>query len=888
MSSNAPLAKMGVLFGLEDGQFQKGLKSVDKTLGRFAYKTKKHGETLTRNISLPLAGLIGVAGKFSLDFESSFTGVRKTVNATEDELADLRKGILDMSKVMPTSANNIASVAESAGQLGIQTPAILGFTKTMVMLGDTTDIVADQAAANAAKIANIMDTPQTQFSNMGSTIVDLGNNYATTESQILDMTLRVAAAGKISKMAQSDIFAISTALSSVGVNAESGGTAAQKGILAINDAVASGGKELDIFASTSGMTASEFSKAWKEDSGKAFAAFINGLGKSGDNATTILSEVGLNSERTRTAFLSLANAGDLINRTLDTGRTAWKENIALTKEAELRYGTGASKIEVFKNKLFSVGVTIGDIVIPPFLELLDNADLLFEGFEKLSLGSQKLIVKAAGIAIALGPTLIIVAKLASALRILTGGKLLASLGLLTNPITLTITAVAGLAFAIYKYWDEITHLFSSEGPAFLDPVRRAFASLVRFAKSKFEILKTISQTALTLLAGFWDKFGVHIVQGFKTVFVTIGSILSIGLETLSTLLDIWSGRWLTDWDGFLTDAESSFSNTFGKDGYLSKMAKSWWDSFVNNDPLVKAGNWISSLFGIENGALQTAGKEAKEESQQTADSITSIFQGLSDKLKNIDLSLPSLFGGGEDVKPIDIESLAAPNIKLGNYEIPPLDLSKYKVSVKEFESVNDQNNEKFKKYSEDLANNIAPMIGLALGDIAGSFIESTAALAISGGSMKTVFYGVMSSLADLAIRVGKIAIGVGIAIEGIKKALQTLNPFAAIAGGIALVALGSIAKSALAKAAESSSDSKNQSRNNIPSFANGGIVSGRVLAEVGEYAGARHNPEVIAPLDKLKGLIGGSGQEQLQPIVINMDGRQVYKGLVKVENRIRR
>jgi hypothetical protein len=39
-------------------------------------------------------------------------------------------------------------------------------------------------------------------------------------------------------------------------------------------------------------------------------------------------------------------------------------------------------------------------------------------------------------------------------------------------------------------------------------------------------------------------------------------------------------------------------------------------------------------------------------------------------------------------------------------------------------------------------------------------------------------------------------------------------------------------------------------------FANGGIVSGPTLGLMGEYPGARNNPEVVAPLDKLKGMMG--------------------------------
>jgi hypothetical protein len=109
----------------------------------------------------------------------------------------------------------------------------------------------------------------------------------------------------------------------------------------------------------------------------------------------------------------------------------------------------------------------------------------------------------------------------------------------------------------------------------------------------------------------------------------------------------------------------------------------------------------------------------------------------------------------------------------------------------------------------------------------------------------------LETFGNVAIRLGKLAISIGLAVEGIKKALTNLNPGPALVAGIALIALGTIAKSAAANIAESAGS-------NGEAFADGGIVSGPVNALVGEYAGARSNPEVIAPLDKLKSMLGDS------------------------------
>jgi len=103
-------------------------------------------------------------------------------------------------------------------------------------------------------------------------------------------------------------------------------------------------------------------------------------------------------------------------------------------------------------------------------------------------------------------------------------------------------------------------------------------------------------------------------------------------------------------------------------------------------------------------------------------------------------------------------------------------------------------------------------------DFAGTFNDTFSSLAenfgqfmgdiISGTSGFQDFGNViLASLGDLAIRVGKMAIATGLAVSGIKKALQSLNPGVAIAAGIALVALGSAIKGALSNAANGSGSS---------------------------------------------------------------------------------
>lgn len=318
-------------------------------------------------------------------FESAFAGVLKTVDGTKEQLAGLRTGILDMSKELPASANEIAGVAEAAGQLGIQTENVLGFTKSMIDLGESTNLSANEAATALARFANIMQMPQTEFSKLGSVIVDLGNNFATTEAEIVAMSLRIAGAGKQANMTEADIMGIATSLSSLGIEAEAGGTAISKVITDINVAVQTGSAELDNYAYVAGMSASQFKAAFEEDAAGALAMFIEGLGtmdERGGSAILTLQDMGIEEIRMRDALLRSAGAQDLMTEAIQTGNEAWDENKALTEEAAKRYETLESRADMLKNRIEGIATTFYDDMMPALSDALDNFNKLFDTLEK--------------------------------------------------------------------------------------------------------------------------------------------------------------------------------------------------------------------------------------------------------------------------------------------------------------------------------------------------------------------------------------------------------------------------------------------------------------------------------------------------------------------------
>ena len=280
---------------------------------------------------------------------------------------------IDANRPEPIKYLQIAlfPVPTQAGQLGIQKDALLDFTEIMTMLGTATNMTADEAATALARFANITGMATDNYGRLGSVIVDLGNNFATTESEIVAMGTRLASAGKLAGLTEPEIMALAAAMSSVGIEAEAGGTAMTQTLNAIEKAVAKGGDDLAEFARIAGMSSEEFSSAWKNDAMSALTSFIGGLGKldeQGESTVLVLEDLGLTGIRQSNMLKALGLAADQMTGAVNTANTAWQQNTALTNEANKRYATAQSRLTMMQNAYNNLKVAIGDAYTPALSE----------------------------------------------------------------------------------------------------------------------------------------------------------------------------------------------------------------------------------------------------------------------------------------------------------------------------------------------------------------------------------------------------------------------------------------------------------------------------------------------------------------------------------------
>ena len=582
----------------------KEVKKLSENMKETSKAAIKAGTAMT----VGFGGAIALSAKNAISFESAFTGVRKTVDSTEAELSKIKNGILDMSMRMPTAAEEIAGVSEAAGQLGIAVPNILGFTETMVMLGDTTNLSAEEASTALARFANITGMAQTNFDRLGSVIVALGNNFATTEAEITAMALRLAGAGSQVGLSEAQIMSFAGALSSVGIEADAGGTAFSKVMVDMQLAVETGKGKLKDFAKVAGMSAKDFQKAFKDDAGGAIISFIQGLGnaeKQGSSAIKILDDMGITEVRLRDALLRASGASDTFTDALKLGNTAWSENTALVDEAKQRYNDTKSKIDIAKNAIRGASIVIGNNFLPVIRAVTETVANVMKGFSKLPSGVQTAVTGILVFGTILGTLMI--AFGAAGLLITNFMTMVAPIGAffattLGTSVLVAFGAILALVSAFtyaYSTSEEFRNKIKELGTSFMEfikPIASFFIPILQVLKDRFkDILDAVAPLMLSfinlgstilsvvgpivavvagvLLAKLLVAFTV-LASNIKTAMTTITGVFN-GLATIiKGVIDLVVGIIVGDGEKISKSVDEIFSGAV-------KIASSLWQGLID-------------------------------------------------------------------------------------------------------------------------------------------------------------------------------------------------------------------------------------------------------------------------------------------------------------------
>lgn len=407
--------KVGSVSGVS-AQTVRGLKGATKEVqtaadkwigaGKAINSFGKDLDTITKPMQVAAVGAIagGVAvSKMAMDYESAFIKVKKTVDGTPEQLAKLDAEIKALSDDIPVSSTELAELAAVGGQLGIAVDDVAKFTEVMAAIGTATNLQGEDGAATIARFMNVMGEETKNVDRVGSAIVELGNNTATTEAEIATMAQRMGKFGETVGMNTDQVLGYSAALSSVGIEAQLGGSAIGRTWLNIESAVNSGGKELATYAKYAGVSASEFKKQWNDSPSGAFNGLIKGL-SSVENLTGALAELGVENIQDQQIVMALANNYDLMAKSLDLSANAYKDNTALMKEAETAYGSVANQLKLAKNDIQDAAISWGNVLLPEIRDGAQWVGNVAKSFENMSDAQKKTVVSGAKAAVALGLT----------------------------------------------------------------------------------------------------------------------------------------------------------------------------------------------------------------------------------------------------------------------------------------------------------------------------------------------------------------------------------------------------------------------------------------------------------------------------------------------------
>jgi len=487
-------------------------------------------------------------------------------------------------------------------------------------------------------------------------------------------------------------------------------------------------------------------------------------------------------------------------------------------------GGAANQMRIFQESMKQLAAKFGQLILPTFTKLVSFANNLIQKFSELSPTTKKVILIFAGVAAAIGPILLGLGTLLTM-----APAIGAAFTIMTGPIGIAVAAIAAIGIAIATYWTPIKKILVDVANYFIelynkstfiqvsvDLIMKTFKSFLNVGKFVFKTLGTI----IKLFA-----------KNFKTIFGAIGDLI-MGIFTFDKE-KIKSG-----FTNLTTGLKNNFAQAFDK---IKTDASNLGTSVVDN-------------FNESIKNKQIAPIKIPVSVQST--SGTTSTSGGTGSGGGGQRPMAETVGSGLSITPVS-------DMIQADTELIPQRMTEQEQVLLEQRAIAMQNAMDFNAGLNQIVtgglNDLAVGIGQALGK----------ALSEGGNLTQKLSKIVLTTVGNMAVQLGKLSISIGIGVEAIKKALQSLNPAVAIAAGIALVALGSFAKSQAGKIGSGGGGAT--------AFANGGIVSGPTMGLVGEYPGARSNPEVIAPLNKLQNIIGNTGGSQNITVggQIRLDGQDL-------------
>jgi TP901 family phage tail tape measure protein len=779
------------------------LKTASGRLKSFGKSTTAVGKSLQTRLALPLALAGGAAIKMATDFDKSMTKVKSLVGIAGDEVDRMGATAKTMAKEFGVSSSKAAEA--------------LFFITSAGLRGDeamqTLEASLKASAVGLGETATIADLATSAMNAYGSDTLGAANatdvlTAAVREGKLSSEDL-AGAMGAVLPMASNmgvqfhEVGAAFAAMSRTGTNASEAATQLNAIMLGIMKPTKTAADNMELL----GLSSAGLRQQIKDE---GLLSVMNTLRDASEQNAGAF-ELAFGSVRALRGVLDLTGKSmdstrtifENMNNTAGMTQTAFDET-AQSAEFRLRKAMNSSK-----ESFAQLGATLLTGFLPIFQQVSTVIQKVFKAFFDLDEGTQKLILGLGAFAIVL-PTIITLI-----------GTLTTLMGALLSPVGLVAAAIAGVAFIIYKNWSEVLPVVVGLYNQFVDLYNgsEALRKVIYFLKAAFQTVFTFAKTQVMLVINsfstMWKLIKEFSEKGFK------GSFKQILSDGFDESIDIVKSAGEEIGDNFTDAMSDAVGSTLEK-----KTVEQVQGALTNVKDQVSG--FVTGLIGDVGGGTGTApAKGTSGGGGATTMQPTHGFIGAT--------GVPESGGGGGGAT-----TMQPSHGFIGDLTLPDPD--------PEIEKVN--------RISDALSNmgmsmeQIKETADLVGGSVANAFDNMSQGLVNSLGLAKNGFEGFIGGMISTVLQLISMMLSQSIAqaIAGATASGASTGPAAVFTTpAFIATAVGGVMSAFAA----------------IPKFADGGIVSGTTLGVMGEYTGAKQNPEVIAPLNKLEAMIGGKQTQQV-------------------------
>ncbi len=534
-------------------ELKKVMKENAKLLGDAAMKTGKGGKmpqdaspaaqtgmigNIMSRLPTGMAVATGIAGglkeciDMAMKFESAMADVKKVVDFdTPEQFKEMNNDILNLTKTLPMTAEDIAKIVASGGQAGIAKGDLLQFAEAAAKMGVAFDITAEQAGDMMAKWRTAFKMNQSDVVSLADKINYLGNTTAAAAPLISDVVTRIGPLGEVGGVASGEIAALGASMVGTGVQSDVAATGIKNLILGMTAGEGATKSQAAAFQAL-GFNAADMAKKMQTDAKGAILGVMKALkALPKEKQATILSDLfGKESIGAISPLLSNLDAlQDNFNKVADASKYAG----SMEAEFKARSETTENSLQLLKNAASRTAITLGSEFLP---YVKDLAMAMADGVDKIItfahehdtlMGSIKTAAVAIGAATLAYKGFMILNSMAAWLKSAALAQQALNLAMSMNPIGLVIAAIAaviavlvylwntneGFRNAVTAAWDEICNTaewaFNSAGEAIaaaMDWISEKVTSTVDWVYQKWESLKSLLSSPIDAVVNIAKHF----------------------------------------------------------------------------------------------------------------------------------------------------------------------------------------------------------------------------------------------------------------------------------------------------------------------------------------------------------------------------------------------